>query len=230
MKTAAPPPSRWFEVLEDYYDVKLTPEKRERWVQEIKAKIPSVSGNEPLIVDALRSQAASFKRRSTKTRPDLEDLIQIIRAHRNEPSATGMISTTNEVTPTPKVYAEDGSYRGFGPVSRTTMSDLKFMLDRRPPPDAAWGIICTPMMVEQCRELEAYCRQRNIAFNKFNPPQESRVAAIARKFDRNPNPVQNQPDTASLPPDPGDIIPDYALIEPPPDADMDDEPSGHDWP
>lgn len=77
-------------------------------------------------------------------------------------------------TPNAVSYYDGTQQRVF-----TTMSELKGFLNQRPPPDDAWDIICTPIMTDQCRELQRHCDKRGIEYKRFIPDVNRIAAKVA---------------------------------------------------
>ena len=90
--------------------------------------------------------------------PNINDLANAIKAIRGELS--GNVTTPNHVD----FYK--GDKRGT-----TTMRDLKGYLSCKPTPDRAWEVICIPLLVDQCRELQRHCDEKGIEYARFVPPK-----------------------------------------------------------
>lgn len=145
----------WPETLEDFYGVKLDTTKAIRWTEEIKAQCSNLQQSE--LIKALRWSVTGFNRSSKKARPDLSEVINMVKAYRGD---------ANNTQGVPNTVLIDHKTR-----KTTTMADLKFQLQRCDDPVRAWEIITTPAYnADQAKELEDYAEAQNVAFERFIPP------------------------------------------------------------
>lgn len=126
------------------------------WANVIRENVKGVVVSE---VDAAVASLCQEQRGSNSPKPNALTIIRRIYDIRNEKSNGAFKATPNEV----KYYDEAMELR------QTTMAELKQFLNRRPPGDEAWDIICTPLNTDQCRELHRYCDNNGIAYNRFVP-------------------------------------------------------------
>lgn len=150
--------ARWFETLADLYGTKLEQEEQRRWAEYFKRDLRGITEAE--LIEGLFWSARSYERKRA-ARPAYADVLEMMRAYRRSKGEVKL--TRNEVHTLVRVEHLDGTW-GWQ-VRETTMQELKFEL-KRATPEQAWELICRPQEVEQCRELEDYCRERGIRYDK----------------------------------------------------------------
>jgi len=124
------------------------------WLNVIQANLVDVKQHE---IDAAVASLCNEERAPNAPKPNARTIIGRIKAMRY--TVDGIRPTSNHVT----------YYDGAGEYQSTTMAELKGYLNRRPPADVAWDVICTPMDNEQCKELRRYCDNNGIAYEVFKP-------------------------------------------------------------
>jgi len=124
------------------------------WARVIRENVPGVLASE---VDAAVASLCNEERAPNAPKPNARTIIGRIKAMRY--TVDGIRPTSNHVT----------YYDGAGEYQSTTMAELKGYLNKRPPADVAWDVICTPMDNDQCKELRRYCDNNGIAYEVFKP-------------------------------------------------------------
>ena len=134
----------------------LTKATADAWATVIRENVPNVKAKE---VDDAVALLCSQERAPNAARPNAQTIIAKIKELRGYKFNQGHKPTPNNVR-----YVD-----GSGRLMQTTMADLKGFLQRRPPAEEAWDIICTPMDSDQCKELHRFADDHNIAYQRFNP-------------------------------------------------------------
>ena len=134
------------------------------WLEAIQSNIPRLTQRE---LDEAVAVICGKERDARSAKPGAYEIMREIMAMRG----TSGIQTPNNVK----------YYDGNMVLHKTTMAELKALLNRRPHPEEAWEIICTPLMVEQCRELERYSVDHGIDYDKFVPKVDL-VRQLANKL------------------------------------------------
>jgi len=132
----------------------LTKPVADAWAMVIRENVPGVLASE---VDAAVASLCNEERAPNAPKPNARTIIGRIKAMRY--TVDGIRPTSNHVT----------YYDGAGEYQSTTMAELKGYLNRRPPADVAWDVICTPMDNDQCKELRRYCDNNGIVYEVFKP-------------------------------------------------------------
>lgn len=135
------------------------------WLEVINANIYDLRQSE---IDNAVARICQLKRDKGDPEPNVRTIMSYIRSGR------GMSNAHGYETPNNVAY-----YDSAGQMCQITMAELKQMLNRRPPPDEAWEIICTPLMTEQCRELEEYAKRSNIAFERLKPNTNQQISKVS---------------------------------------------------
>jgi hypothetical protein len=104
---------------------------------------------------------------SNEGTPNIHHIADEIRAMRDD----GRIP----LTPNRVMY-----YSADRRMMETTMQELKGFLNARPGPVDAWEIICTPMTPDQCRELERYCIDHRIEYERYTHEPINEAAIVKR--------------------------------------------------
>lgn len=173
--------ARWWDVLEDFYGVRLDDDKARRWADNIRQSISNV--NEAEIITALRWSAESFSRNAKKARPDLVDVIMMVRNFR-QGRDTDTTVVNNTVRYRSPAYDKDGNYNTDTTEHVTTLAELRYLLNRRPDPVEAWNIICTPSDPSQCAALLAHCDENKIPYERFRPNLDRQIRQVVSKVAR----------------------------------------------
>lgn len=133
----------------------LTKATADAWADVIRINIPGVLASE---VDAAVASLCNEDRPPNAPKPNARTIINRIREMRYS-TDDGIKPTRNHV----RYYDAAGDY------VPTTMAELKGFLNRRPDPETAWDLICTPLDNDQCKELRRHCDRNGIAYTVFRP-------------------------------------------------------------
>lgn len=166
---------RWFHPLADFFRLKLSAPTAERWAIMFKEDIEGVTEGE--IIDALFWARDNWKRK-TKYQPDYPEVKDMIEAYRRQKKYRHAGITTPGHVEIHRSHNKQGEYDPSTTV--TDMGTLKGLLNKNPPPDEAWSIICLPLMAEQCRELRDYCDTHGIEYRRFKPDYSKVKQAMAK--------------------------------------------------
>lgn len=139
------------------------------WLEVISANVEGVRQSE---IDNAVAKICSVPRNKEDAKPDVRTIIKTINAMRG--NSPGYMAQVVKTPNTVSYYDSAGHY------CKTTMSDLKQFLNRRPPTDEAWEIICTPLNFDQCRELQTYCDNNRIGYARFVPNIEETISAVSK--------------------------------------------------
>ena len=131
---------------------RLTDTEASDWLQAIQNNIPNVRQEE---LDRAVAALCGMERPTHAAKPGAWQIIQRIKADRGQRSTTPNTVTTASASGT-----------GY-----TTMQDLKASLSRKPDPEAAWDLICTPADSNQCAELRQYADQHGIQYTRPRLPR-----------------------------------------------------------
>lgn len=157
----------WVRLYKFYFKFAPTDEDTRTWTNEIRAAIRNVQRGE--VAQAIRSLGERFYASVGMKEPAGGQIIaEIKRLRRGEHN---VVTTKNRV-----LFYRDGA------LQETSMLDLKRLLEHHPDHQEAWSIICCPLDIEQCRELQRFCDNNAIIYERFIPPEPYAVKRIAEGF------------------------------------------------
>jgi hypothetical protein len=159
------PVPEWIRLYKFFFKYAPSDQDSETWAKEIRSAVHNLRPGE--VSQAIRSLGERYAAMTKKVEPSGSEIIQEIRRTRREDRGN-IVATPNRV-----------DFYLRGELRTTSMIDLKKTLEDRPEPEECWSIICTPMDVDQCRELQAYCDHRQINYRRFHPPSAIDVRGLA---------------------------------------------------
>jgi len=149
----------------------LTKSTAEAWAAVIRQNLGNVSAKE---VDDAVAQLCAEDRPYNAPKPNAKTIIYKIREARSYKYNHGHKPTSNYVS-----YVDGGNQ-----AKNTTMAELKGFLRRRPDPNEAWDIICTPLDTDQCKELHRFADDNGVSYERFVPCIDEAIEEIVNLYGR----------------------------------------------
>lgn len=158
----------WVRLYKFYFKYAPSDEDSQTWATEIRSAIRNLAPGE--VSNAIRSLGDRYTSAGCKIKEPAgaEIIAEVRRIRRGESS---FVTTPNGV------YFYVG-----GQQHQTTMLDLKKILQRKPDPVEAWNIICTPMCIEQCRELQQFADYNGVPYERYQGASQINAKGIAQAW------------------------------------------------
>jgi hypothetical protein len=141
------------------------------WAVVIRENLPNVKAGE--VNDAVAA-LCSEQRGFNAPKPNALSIIHKIKEQRGYRYNHGHKPTSNHVS-----YID-----GNNQAKHTTMAELKGFLKRKPDPNEAWDIICTPLDTDQCKELHRFADDNGVVYERFVPCIAGAIGEIVSLYER----------------------------------------------